>query len=142
MRWQRADGTQIPRSSAEAAALVMAAVAVAAASARVLLGSARKAGAGWAAAAAAPASAGLCSCCSGSGLRANPFCTAAPQQQQQPSSAPPPDMKNYLWKRYNEAKKVTKGERGGLACWPGSQGRSAFPRARPPCRSAAHVAAG
>ncbi|KAJ6658923.1 hypothetical protein lerEdw1_019559 [Lerista edwardsae] len=93
----------------------MAAAGVAATRARVLLGSARKAAA---AAAASPASAGLCACCSGSALRANPFCTAAPQQQQQPSSAPPPDMKNYLWKRYNEAKKVTKGEAVGLAGFP------------------------
>uniref|UniRef100_A0A803TJC1 5'-nucleotidase domain containing 3 n=1 Tax=Anolis carolinensis TaxID=28377 RepID=A0A803TJC1_ANOCA len=40
---------------------------------------------------------------SSSSLKANPFCTLAPQQ---PSA--PLDMKSYLWKRYNEAKKVTK----------------------------------
>ncbi|XP_053114320.1 5'-nucleotidase domain-containing protein 3 isoform X2 [Hemicordylus capensis] len=87
--------------------------AAVAASVRVLLGTAAKAGAARAAAAPASASssAGLCCCCSssnGGSLKANPFCTAAPQQQQPSAAAPPPDLKNYLWKRYNEAKKVTK----------------------------------
>lgn len=40
-----------------------------------------------------------------------PLCTVAPQQQQQPS----PDMKSYLWSRYKEAKRVTKGERRPLS---------------------------
>lgn len=40
---------------------------------------------------------------------AAPHCTVAPQQQQQ--QQPAPDMKSYLWSRYKEAKRVTKGER-------------------------------
>lgn len=39
---------------------------------------------------------------------AAPYCTVARQQQRRP----PPDMRSYLWSRYREAKRVTKGERG------------------------------
>lgn len=38
---------------------------------------------------------------------AAPYCTVARQQRR-----PPPDMRSYLWSRYREAKRVTKGERG------------------------------
>lgn len=37
---------------------------------------------------------------------AAPYCTVARQQRR------PPDMRSYLWSRYREAKRVTKGERG------------------------------
>ncbi|KAG8138246.1 putative 5'-nucleotidase domain-containing protein [Naja naja] len=82
-------------------------MAVAAAGAfRVLFRAAGKDNAGRTAAVPFPdLSAGL-SLGSG-GLKAKPYCTLSPQQQRQPS-APPPDMKSYLWKSYNEAKRVTK----------------------------------
>lgn len=106
---------------------------------RVLLRAARKDNAGRTAAALPfpDLSAGLFPLGGGGcGLKAKPYCTLSPQQQQQPS-APPPDMKSYLWKSYNEAKRVTKGEREyqGLGGWMGKEGcpsRRASARARLP----------
>lgn len=40
---------------------------------------------------------------------AAPYCTVAPQRERR---QPPADMRSYLWSRYKEAKRVTKGERG------------------------------
>lgn len=56
---------------------------------------------------------------------AAPYCTVAPQQQQR--RQPPPDMKSYLWSRYKEAKRVTKGERRAGARGPRAAAAAGLP---------------